>query len=124
MQHRLIETLKRKLDNGEFTERGLARLSGISQPQVHNLLKGARRLHQESADTLLTALNLSVIDLLTESDLAGKDQPPGQPNTPSLTLEPSVSPQQLSLLLEPELVPRKNPASIHPHVFTPTERAS
>lgn len=71
LQCRLILLLQRKLDDGEFTERGLARLTGISQPQVHHLLKGKRRLSPETADVFLEAVHLTVLDLFTDSEVTG-----------------------------------------------------
>ena len=44
LQSRLKHAVIRRIYNGEFTERGFARMLGISQPQVHNVLKGARKL--------------------------------------------------------------------------------
>jgi transcriptional regulator with XRE-family HTH domain len=123
LQYRLIQTLKRKLDNGEFTERGLARLSGISQPQVHNLLKGARRLSPESADILLGAIKLSVLDLLSEADLSARGLVCNAPNFPH-TPTPAPPTQQLPLVLEPERCPRKNPALARPRHLGVTEQAS
>jgi hypothetical protein len=41
---RLIFAVNARIKNGEYTERGLARILGISQPQMHNVLKGARTL--------------------------------------------------------------------------------
>lgn len=53
---------------GELTERSLARLTGISQPHLHNVLKGARSLSWDSADQILEHLNLSLSDLLSGSE--------------------------------------------------------
>jgi hypothetical protein len=116
LRSRLIGILKLKLDNGEFTERGLARISGISQPQVHNLLKGARRLSSESADVLLDAVHLSVLDLLTDSE-----RYPGAEPKASLASSPA---QQLPLPIEPAAGPRKNPASALPAHLAASEQAS
>lgn len=83
LQDCLIRALNAKLNNGEFTERGLARLTGISQPQVHNLLKGARKLSPESADIFLEALHLSVLDLLTPAHMTAwqSNSSPMEPST-------------------------------------------
>lgn len=116
LRSRLIHLLKLKLDNGEFTERGLARVSGISQPQVHNLLKGARRLSPDSADLLLDAVHLSVLDLLTDSERSS-----------TAVLRPNLVPgpaEQLPLTLEPVPHPRKNPVSALPSRLAATEQAS
>ncbi len=58
-----------RIQNGEFTERGLARILGISQPQVHNVLKGARRVQPHFADRFLTKFGISVLDLLQDPEL-------------------------------------------------------
>lgn len=60
----LRRDLRQRVRNGEVTERGLARMAGISQPHLHNMLKGARALSAEKADLLLTRLELSVVDVL------------------------------------------------------------
>lgn len=66
---RLIQQVKLRINSGEFTERGLARILGISQSQTHNVLKGARRLQMQLADRILTKLDLSAMDLLDEAEL-------------------------------------------------------
>lgn len=55
--------------NGELTERGLARLTGVSQPHMHNLLKGTRALSAEIGDRILYHLRLSALDLVDTSTL-------------------------------------------------------
>ncbi|HWB99940.1 MAG TPA: hypothetical protein VG672_24700 [Bryobacteraceae bacterium] len=55
-----VRTLVR---NGEVTERGLARLAGISQPHLHNVLKGVRAMTPEIGDLLLVTLKLDLLDL-------------------------------------------------------------
>ena len=56
--------IRRRVLNGELTERGLARMSGLSQPHVHHVLKGARSLSVASTDRILRSLGLSVLDLV------------------------------------------------------------
>lgn len=63
----LRENVRRRIRNGELTERGLARIAGISQPHLHHMLKGARGLSAEKADILLSCLKLSVLDLLPDA---------------------------------------------------------
>ena len=53
-----------RINNGELSERGLARLLGISQPQIHNVLKGRRRLQADLADRLLEKFCIDLRDLL------------------------------------------------------------
>jgi hypothetical protein len=67
---RLISAVNLRIKNGEYTERGLARILGVSQPQMHNVLKGARTLHTDLADRLLWKLGISVLDLFEEGELS------------------------------------------------------
>jgi transcriptional regulator with XRE-family HTH domain len=69
LRARLINVINRRIRNGEFTERGIARLSGISQPQVHNVLKGLRALTPDTADQLMASLNIGVLDLIDQEEL-------------------------------------------------------
>jgi plasmid maintenance system antidote protein VapI len=46
-QQRLLAYVRDRIHNGELTERGFARMIGISQPHVHNVLKGVRNLSIE-----------------------------------------------------------------------------
>ena len=69
LQRRLLDRLRRRIRSGEVTERGLAKLSGISQPHLHNVLKGKRVLSVEMADEILHNLGLNVLDLLEPEEL-------------------------------------------------------
>ena len=69
LRQRLIAFVIGKIRNGEFTERGLARQIGVSQPQLHNVLKGVRVLKPELADALLNRLDITVLDLLSPREL-------------------------------------------------------
>lgn len=51
--------------NGRLTERGLAIRIGISQPYLHNVLKGDRPMTAELADRLLRELRIEITDLVT-----------------------------------------------------------
>lgn len=66
---RLVQQVKLRINNGEFTERGLSRILGISQSQTHNVLKGARSLQIRLADQILSKLGLSAMDLFSEAEL-------------------------------------------------------
>jgi len=66
---RLTSLLKGRIRQGELTERGLSRLTGVSQPHIHNVLKGKRLLSKKSADTILHELDLDVLDLLEPKEL-------------------------------------------------------
>ena len=63
---RLNGLMRRKVQNGEASERGLARLAGLSQSHLHNVLKGERALRPKTADRVLRAMHLSVHDLMKE----------------------------------------------------------
>ncbi len=68
LQGRLLECIRKRVQNGEVTERKLAGMSGISQPHIHNLLKGARGLSPGIADRILRTLDMSVFDLLAPEE--------------------------------------------------------
>lgn len=107
LQTRLIATVHAKIQNGEFTERSLAKLLGISQPQMHNVLKGARKLSVELSDRLLWTFGLTVGDLLTAEHFSAP---------PSRTDQTSDNTAAASPL------PRKRPAR-ESHVNNRTFRA-
>lgn len=61
---RLINHLNHCVQRGEVSERGVAHRAGISQPHLHNVLKGKRLLSWRTADALLVEINLDLRDLL------------------------------------------------------------
>ena len=63
---RLTGYLRERIRSGDLTERGLARATGISQPHIHNVLKGKRALSGELADEILRRLHLDLKDFLQE----------------------------------------------------------
>jgi DNA-binding transcriptional regulator YdaS (Cro superfamily) len=63
LQARLLDYVRWKVRNGELTERRLAGLIGVSQPHMHNVLKGLRTLSPGIADRILRMLEMSVLDL-------------------------------------------------------------
>jgi transcriptional regulator with XRE-family HTH domain len=69
LQQRLTEELRRRVRSGAATERGLARLSGISQPHLHNVLKGKRKLSLTKADVVLNRLQIDVLQLIEPEEL-------------------------------------------------------
>ncbi len=69
LQLRLITHVQGRLQRGELTERGLARRTGISQPHLHNVLKGVRGLSPQMGDLLLRHLHITLIDLLNTDEL-------------------------------------------------------
>jgi len=64
LENDFLEHLRGRIRSGELTERQLARLAGISQPHVHNVLKGKRLLSTELADTILDVLRLDLMQLI------------------------------------------------------------
>jgi hypothetical protein len=69
LQQRLLDELRRRVHSGAATERGLARLSGVSQPHLHNVLKGKRMLSMEKADVVLSRLQIDVLHLIQPEEL-------------------------------------------------------
>ena len=67
----LIALVNSRIRNGDYTERGLARILGVSQPQIHNVLKGARKLTSELGDRILLRLSINMLELL-DKDTYGK----------------------------------------------------
>ena len=59
----ILDTVRARLRNGEFTERALARRVGVSQAHLHNVLKGARALTPAQADRICGELGISVLVL-------------------------------------------------------------
>lgn len=70
---RLVEHLQRRVRSGEMTERGLSRLTGVSQPHIHNVLKRKKLFSLSMADGVLRELHLDVLDLLEPHEL--RDRP-------------------------------------------------
>ena len=66
---RLLAFVKLRIQNGDFTERGLAKVLGVSQSHIHNVLKGARSLRPDLADRLFRRFDMSVLDLLEAGEL-------------------------------------------------------
>jgi hypothetical protein len=69
LQQRLLAAARHHIRNGEFTERGLARVIDVSQPHLHNVLKGVKALTPGVGDALLAGLSLSLFDLLSPDEL-------------------------------------------------------
>jgi len=69
---RLLAQVRERVRRGEISERGLARLTGHSQPHIHNVLKGARGIRTELADQLMSLLDIPLLSLLSQDELAGR----------------------------------------------------
>ena len=72
LERRFIEHLRQRIRSGELTERGLARLAGVSQPHVHNVLKGKRIFSTAMADVILRVLRLDLLDLISPEEIDEK----------------------------------------------------
>lgn len=70
LERRFTEYLKQRIRSGDLTERRLAKLTGISQPHVHNVLKGKRVFSPSMADTILHVLRVDLFDLITAEEAA------------------------------------------------------
>ncbi|MGA2773685.1 MAG: XRE family transcriptional regulator [Bryobacteraceae bacterium] len=69
LQRRLIAHLHVLVRSGDATERGLARLTRVSQPHMHNVLKGKRLLSLEMADQVLAQLHIDLLDFIEPGEL-------------------------------------------------------
>jgi hypothetical protein len=84
LQERLLDSLKWRVRNGELTERRLAGMIGVSQPHMHNVLKGIRTLSPGIADRILRVMEMSVLDLATTEDAPlGRTPIPAGPAPPN-----------------------------------------
>jgi len=72
--NRLCELLRLLVHNGAMTERGLARRVGLSQPHIHNVLQGRRILTSQTADLIMSALQISVWDLAEDAEHAAEER--------------------------------------------------
>lgn len=66
---RLLERVRRLVDNGSINETQLARRVGFSQSHLNNTLRGVRIMTLQTADQFLDRLGWSVTDLLCLSEL-------------------------------------------------------
>lgn len=73
LRSRLLQELRGRIRNGEITERRLSRITRISQPHIHNVLKGVRALTPEMGDEILRTLHLSLSDLIPTSVPAARE---------------------------------------------------
>jgi hypothetical protein len=78
----LLNEARLRIQNGQLTESGLARLVEISQPHMHHILMGKRGLQPKIADRLLAALSIEIAELLDARGTA--------PMSPASMTEPAV----------------------------------
>ncbi len=69
LHQRLASNLRARVQSGEMTERGLAHLTMVSQPHIHNVLKGKKLLSADMADQVMGHLRMDVLDLVDRSEL-------------------------------------------------------
>jgi hypothetical protein len=69
---RLLYVVQNRINNGDFSERSLARTIGISQPQMHNVLKRARKLTPEVGDRMMSCFGIGILDLFETGELAAE----------------------------------------------------
>lgn len=62
LQDRLAANLRERVRGGEVTERGLARLTRVSQPHIHNVLKGKKLLSTNMADQIMQHLRMDIVE--------------------------------------------------------------
>ena len=65
---RMLWHLRERVRSGEVSERSLARITGISQPHLHQVLNGSKVLSLEKADQILRHLHLDLLDLTKPED--------------------------------------------------------
>jgi transcriptional regulator with XRE-family HTH domain len=86
LQLRLVSHVRARVRNGELSERGLARLSGVSQPHIHNVLKGTRLLSAQMADQMLQRLRIDLAELLTADETDATHSEPARDSSLSRTV--------------------------------------
>ena len=70
LERRFVEYLRQRIRSGDLTERRLAKMAGISQPHVHNVLKGKRVFSTSMADAILHVLQVDLLDLIEPDEAA------------------------------------------------------
>jgi hypothetical protein len=77
LAQRLVRDLIGLIHGGATTERRLAGMVGLSQPHLHNVLHGARKLTATVADQVMERLDWSLLDLVETTEalaLVGRRQ--------------------------------------------------
>ena len=68
----LIQHLRDRVHYGELTERSLSRVTGISQPHLHNVLKGSACFRSKKLGQILSCPELDLIDLIRQLEPEGR----------------------------------------------------
>lgn len=69
LRSQFLEEVRRRIRNGQWTERRLAVTIGISQPHLHHILRELRTATPKISDALLEALNFSLLDCLPAPEI-------------------------------------------------------
>ncbi len=72
MQERLRRRVRAQIDAGELSGLRLAHMTGFEQAHISNFLNHKRQLSLDGMDRVLTALHLSVLDLLDTDEVNGR----------------------------------------------------
>ena len=93
-QLKLLAYVVDRIRNGELTERGFARLIGISQPHAHNVLKGVRNLSPEIFDSILKYFHMSLLDLASVEEVEAnlRKRKPSAPVSEATFLDSPIGP--------------------------------
>jgi predicted transcriptional regulator len=75
LQERFVALLRKRVRNGELTERGLAKMVGVSQPHVHNVLHGKRTFSIQTTDDMMRQLRVDVLDLIEAGEWIDRPLP-------------------------------------------------
>jgi hypothetical protein len=69
LHRRLVMYLQDIVRKGTITERSLSRITGISQPHIHQVLKGKKSFSMATANQVLHALHSNLLDFLDDEDI-------------------------------------------------------
>jgi transcriptional regulator with XRE-family HTH domain len=69
LHRRLVAYLQETVRNGTITERRLARITGVSQPHIHQVLKGTKFFSMATAGQILRSLHNDLLDFLEPEDI-------------------------------------------------------
>ena len=68
LAQRLVRDLGKLIHSGAVTERRLAAMVSLSQPHLHNVVNGLRRLTPTVADQIIECLDWSLLDLVESAE--------------------------------------------------------
>lgn len=68
LAQRFVRDLAKLIHSGAVTERRLAGIVGVSQPHLHNVVNGLRKLTPTVADLIMDRLDWSLLDLVESAE--------------------------------------------------------